>query len=214
MITTVTQCNRVQHTHTRSQSHQEHRGLTPRQTNCNETSSIATTERWREEQSERKKKDGAGRMFKGYVVALKGEFTTGGRATHNSGPLKCLAMRGDPSAQHALMSWRDFHTPCRTCCCCDTLTKQGDVVIVRASAGDVCIGVCVCVCVCDGMERVDLPVDVCNVRRCMSNPYKRSVVVESMLCACVCVSAAQTVGIIGLTAPTVKGAAESTGVRS
>lgn len=34
------------------------------------------------------------------------------------------------------------------------------------------------------------------------------------VCVCVRVSAAQTVGIIGLTAPTVKGAAESTGVRS
>lgn len=38
--------------------------------------------------------------------------------------------------------------------------------------------------------------------------------VVSVRCMCVCVSVDQTVGIIGLTAHTVQGAAESTGVRS
>ena len=34
----------------------------------------------------------AGRMFKGFVVAFEGEFTTGRHASHNSGALKCLCV--------------------------------------------------------------------------------------------------------------------------
>lgn len=64
--------------------------------------------------------------FKGFVLAVRGASLQQAAEQHTAASLWSVGQCVWRSlCLQALISWRDFHTPCCTCCCCDTLTKRG-----------------------------------------------------------------------------------------